>query len=228
MDANQASEAVTIANSMLASFNALRSGELGRVASPAAAEPPRHAGDTRSQDADEHQIRAVVIEEYHAQAKGEITIRLQDLVVVLQKGADGWWTGERGEHVGRFPAHVRDVGIAKMELESSIAHGSDTHWHPLALNQCVKELYEPDLQSSLSEAGYKNVEGVATKEDWLLLLMGGRELKYGAGDIVLTKGQQREAIFQISSGSCRIEVETPDGNRSAVGKMSMDEVLGCY
>jgi len=90
--------------------------------------------------------------------------------------------------------------------------------------QCVKELYEPDLQSSLSGVGYKSVEGVATKDDWLVLLMGGREHKYNKGDVVLAKGQQREAIFQISSGSCRIEVDGPDGSKTVVGKMNMDEV----
>ena len=80
------------------------------------------------------------------------------------------------------------------------------------------------MQSSLSGVGYKSVEGVATKDDWLVLLMGGRERKFNKGDVVLAKGQKREGIFQISSGSCRIEVDAPDGSKKVVGKMNMDEV----
>jgi CRP-like cAMP-binding protein len=47
---------------------------------------------------------------------------------------------------------------------------------------------------------------------------------YQKGDVILTKGQKREGVFQISHGSCRIEVTDAAGSTSVVGKMKMDEV----
>ena len=51
--------------------------------------------------------RAVVVEPYHARTAGELSLKAQDLIMILEKGVDDWWIGENGEFGGLFPAHVR-------------------------------------------------------------------------------------------------------------------------
>ena len=51
--------------------------------------------------------RAVVVEPYNPRTRGELALKHQDLVVVLDRGVDDWWIGENGEEAGLFPANVR-------------------------------------------------------------------------------------------------------------------------
>jgi hypothetical protein len=50
--------------------------------------------------------RAVVVEPYYARTIGELSLKAQDLVLILDKGVDGWWIGENGDFTGLFPSKV--------------------------------------------------------------------------------------------------------------------------
>lgn len=63
------------------------------------------------------------------------------------------------------------------------------------------------------------MQGVATKEDWIMVLMGGRETTYAQDEAILQVGDRSEMIYQLSSGKCRINIGT-----KTVGSLTMDNV----
>jgi len=129
-DAAQAAEAVTIGNSIVASHKALfSSGDSQTVPSPAAAAVASSSlsssmSSSAGPEPEENQAwsfsRAVVVEPYHARTAGELSLKAQDLIMVLEKGVDDWWIGENGEFGGLFPAHVRDCPIVGSNSLSNV------------------------------------------------------------------------------------------------------------
>jgi len=75
-----------------------------------------------------------------------------------------------------------------------------------------------------------------TSEDWDLLLsqsmqytsLGQQSLSYLAGDVVIHEGKKYSAIFQIASGSCKIEKTVPGHEQHSVvlGRLSAGEIFG--
>eukprot|EP01125_Pyxidicula_operculata_P015504 TRINITY_DN5265_c0_g1_i2.p1 TRINITY_DN5265_c0_g1~~TRINITY_DN5265_c0_g1_i2.p1 ORF type:complete len:1520 (+),score=363.72 TRINITY_DN5265_c0_g1_i2:326-4885(+) len=44
------------------------------------------------------------------------------------------------------------------------------------------------------------------KEDWRLILKGGRTVQYSKGEVILSKGEKTRQIFQLAKGKCRFDV----------------------
>lgn len=57
----------------------------------------------------EHHTRAVALYEFKGEHEHDLSFKVNDVIVVLQKRPDGWWLGERRGVMGYFPANfVRD------------------------------------------------------------------------------------------------------------------------
>jgi CRP-like cAMP-binding protein len=57
----------------------------------------------------EHHSRAVALYDFQGQHEHDLSFKVKDVIVVLQKRPDGWWLGERRGVLGYFPAtYVRD------------------------------------------------------------------------------------------------------------------------
>eukprot|EP01122_Echinamoeba_exundans_P012030 TRINITY_DN494_c0_g2_i1.p1 TRINITY_DN494_c0_g2~~TRINITY_DN494_c0_g2_i1.p1 ORF type:complete len:820 (-),score=147.31 TRINITY_DN494_c0_g2_i1:472-2931(-) len=70
-----------------------------------------------------------------------------------------------------------------------------------------------------------------SREDWNLLLQGdGALVRYNAGDVVVKMGQEYACMYQLASGSCRIEQEERKGSKvvgtDVLGWLKPGEIFG--
>eukprot|EP01094_Clydonella_sp_ATCC50884_P022920 TRINITY_DN5376_c1_g1_i1.p1 TRINITY_DN5376_c1_g1~~TRINITY_DN5376_c1_g1_i1.p1 ORF type:complete len:1006 (-),score=395.93 TRINITY_DN5376_c1_g1_i1:166-2994(-) len=67
-----------------------------------------------------------------------------------------------------------------------------------------------------------------TEDDWLFLSQHADVTKYKRGEVVLAAGDRPLALFQVTRGSCRVEMPSSDplARPRSVGKLEQGEVFG--
>jgi len=64
-----------------------------------------------------------------------------------------------------------------------------------------------------------------SKEDWKLILLGGRELQFQPGETVLREGDVFQRIYQVSSGKCSV-LKDIDGSRQVLANLTQAATFG--
>uniref|UniRef100_A0A7S4NJH7 Cyclic nucleotide-binding domain-containing protein n=1 Tax=Paramoeba aestuarina TaxID=180227 RepID=A0A7S4NJH7_9EUKA len=65
-----------------------------------------------------------------------------------------------------------------------------------------------------------------TKEDWGLLIIGSRGFSYIKNQTILTEGEVSFGLYQIASGTVRVEKKVPGKKSIVVAKLSAGEIFG--
>jgi len=66
-----------------------------------------------------------------------------------------------------------------------------------------------------------------TETEWSQILEGTRSIQYSKDDYVITQGnEQPQRLYQIASGSCRIEKTMEDGQTAVFGVVTTESIFG--
>lgn len=71
----------------------------------------------------------------------------------------------------------------------------------------------------------KNELTTLTKADWDLILKDAKLIKFSKNDIIIQEGDRFQRIFQVASGSCRVEKKKDDGS-IVLGSISTSQTFG--
>eukprot|EP01104_Vermistella_antarctica_P014160 TRINITY_DN4411_c0_g1_i1.p1 TRINITY_DN4411_c0_g1~~TRINITY_DN4411_c0_g1_i1.p1 ORF type:complete len:1113 (+),score=294.82 TRINITY_DN4411_c0_g1_i1:230-3568(+) len=165
-------------------------------------------------------FRAVCIKTFVSHAgddEFEMSVKEKDIVLVTHKESQDWWYGQCGEREGRFPANCVEVVADEQSLMEA---GMDGGGHGL-LQQ----------HSSLEDGSFleKRV-GLPSAVDWEIMLLGGTEMQFKRGDVILKQGDRFQRIYQVCDGECRIEKTWTDEDgtprQKELGIMGADETFG--
>ena len=88
------------------------------------------------------------------------------------------------------------------------------------------EIAKEDVSDPQMAGLEENVESAGlTDADWRLLVRGSQGFRYQKDQIVLMEGEVTFGLFQIASGSVRIEKNTP-GGKIVVAHLATGEIFG--
>jgi hypothetical protein len=79
---------------------------------------------------------------------------------------------------------------------------------------------QPDVERQILK------EITLSQEDWDLILQGAKVFTFMKDDVILAEGDEFDKIFQIGTGSCRIEKLNDDGQSELIGTMGSSEMFG--
>jgi len=97
-------------------------------------------------------------------------------------------------------------------------------WEQKTINQT--ETYVENDNEEKTEEG-EDMGLSPTEDEWTQILEGTRSIQYLKDDYVITQGnEQPQRLFQIASGSCRIEKTTDDGQTVVFGVITTDSIFG--
>jgi len=65
-----------------------------------------------------------------------------------------------------------------------------------------------------------------TKVDWDLILKDAKLIRFSKNDIIIQEGDRFQRIFQVASGSCRVEKKKEDGHNTVLGSINPNQTFG--
>lgn len=102
-----------------------------------------------------------------------------------------------------------------------------TRCTPLGIMRTVPTLPRSAVRRAGNKRKHNALDFDLTEEDWKAFLHGAKQRTYKKGEYVLREGQPTAALFQIVTGSCRVELQIKDQAQAIiVGYRHAGEMFG--
>lgn len=174
------------------------------VASSSSSSPGKAAADNASADSSSGGVGSGpclvrALADYTAAQDGDLSFKKRDLVLVLQKNADGWWQGRRGQDFGVMPSNF--VAELKEGGGPNNAMPEPSCWMTASFDFATDDASEVSLKSG-EVVGLLNPVAALETEDWLLVqTASSKAVGYAPRSYLKQSGEPPASASSSSSGS---------------------------